>query len=175
MTAHALLRAATRAAHDQVDAAFSKWNLADRADYADFLSAQARAYLPVEQAVAAAPKGALGDWSKRARGPLLIADLAELGIQAPAGEAVAFATPAEALGGAYVLEGSRLGGAMLRKSVAPGLPTRFLSPPSIAGRWRDFLQMLEQELSSDVQRSHAVAGAQLVFDRFLRAALAPTG
>jgi heme oxygenase len=170
LTARALLRAATRAAHDQVDAAFSHWDLGDHADYTAFLSAQARAFLPVEQALAD-----LGDWSERARGPLLVADLADLGVTAPASEPFAFASPPAMIGGAYVLEGSRLGGAMLRKSVAPGLPTRFLTPSTVAGHWQKFLATLEQELASDVQRTQAVAGAQFVFDLFLRAALAPTG
>ena len=170
-----MLRAATRAAHDQVDAAYSHWDLGDRAGYTAFLSAQARAFLPVEAALADASPAPLGDWSQRARAPLLIADLADLGVTAPAGERVAFATPSAMLGGFYVLEGSRLGGAMLLRSVAPGLPTRFLAPSSVKGHWQKFLSALEQELASDVQRAQAVAGAQIVFDRFLRAALAPTG
>jgi heme oxygenase len=165
-----MLRAATRAAHDQVDAAFSQWDLGRRDGYIAFLCAQARAFLPVELAIAADG----GNCTKQ-RAPLLLADLADLGVTAPTAEPMEFASRSAMLGGAYVLEGSRLGGAILRKSVAPGLPTRFLAPASVAGHWKDFLSMLEQELTSDVQRSQAVAGARQVFDRFLRAALAPTG
>lgn len=175
MTAHAALRAATRAAHDQVDAAYAQWDLKDRDDYAAFLRAHATAFVPVEAALGAAGIDAhVADWRERQRTSLLLADLADLGIALPAPDPFDFANPAEMLGGAYVLEGSRLGGAMLRKSVAPDLPTRFLSPSSRTGHWRDFLAMLEHSLISDVQRNQAVVGAHKVFDQFLRAALVPT-
>ena len=170
MTAHAVLRAATRAAHDQVDSAFSRWNLGKREDYAAFLLAHARAFLPVEAALIAS-----GTPIDQPRADLLVGDLAELGLAPPPFRPVEFANSDELLGGAYVLEGSRLGGAVLRKSVAPDLPTRFLAPPPRPGHWQAFLHRLEHSLISDVQRSQAVVGAHKVFDRFLRAALAPTG
>lgn len=170
MSAHAVLRVATRAAHDQVDAAFSRWNLGDRDDYAAFLVAHADAFLPVEAALTAS-----GSAIEQPRADLLLADLGDLGVAPPPVRPFQFANSSERLGGAYVLEGSRLGGAMLCKSVAAGLPTRFLAPPERPGHWQAFLQRLEHSLISDVQRSQAVVGAHKVFERFLRAALAPTG
>jgi heme oxygenase (biliverdin-IX-beta and delta-forming) len=176
LSAHLLLRAATRAAHDRVDAAFSRWDLGKRADYVAFLTAQARAFLPIEQAVGeAAVAAGIADWPVRARARLLVDDLADLGCAVPPADPIDLPTPAEALGAAYVLEGSRLGGAMLVKSVAPGLPTRFLSPPATPGHWRAFQALLDRRLVSADDCTRAVAGAQMAFDRFAGAVLAPAG
>ena len=51
MKARAFLRAQTADAHARVDAAFSRFDLASQEGYADFLAAQAAAFLPVEQAL----------------------------------------------------------------------------------------------------------------------------
>ncbi len=172
MSVHALFRVATRAAHDRVDATFSDLDLGDAADYRLFLTAQAKAFLPVEAALDAAGVAALfPDWPRRRRSHLLRADLEALSLAVPAGEStLSFATPAEVVGGAYVLEGSRLGGAVLARSVAPGLPRAFLDAPQASGQWRDFLTALEQLLTSPLQQSDAVAGASRVFDHFALAA-----
>jgi heme oxygenase (biliverdin-IX-beta and delta-forming) len=167
-----MLRVATRAAHDRVDALFSGLDLADPADYRRFLTAQAAAYLPVEEALEARGAGALfPDWQDRRRADRLRADIKTLGlpIPAPIAEPV-FETPAEVAGAAYVLEGSRLGGAMLARSVPAGLPHSFLVSPQRGSHWRDFLVQLERLLESPAQREAAVRGAAQTFDHFARAA-----
>lgn len=172
MSVHALLRVATRAAHDRVDAIFSGFELGDAADYRLFLTAQAGAFLHVEAALDAAGVATLFlDWPQRRRSDLLLTDLSALSLPVPLADAtMSFDSPAEVAGGAYVLEGSRFGGAMLARSVAPGLPRAFLDAPQLSGQWRDFLSVLEHLLPSPLQRRDAVAGASRVFDHFALAA-----
>ena len=166
-----MLRVATRAAHDRVDALFSDLDLGDPADYRCFLTAQAAAFLPVEAALDAAGAAAsFPDWPQRRRSDLLRADLKALGLAIPAARSVSFGSAPAVAGGAYVLEGSRLGGAVLACSVAPGLPCSFLTAPQSAGQWTKFLAALEQLLASCVHRQEAVAGAGCVFDLFADAA-----
>lgn len=167
-----MLRVATRAAHDRVDALFSDLDLADPADYRRFLTAQAAAFLPVEEALDASGAAALfPDWPSRRRADHLRADLEALALPLPAPIAAPiFATPAEVAGAVYVLEGSRLGGAMLAKSVPAGLAHAFLAERHGGSHWREFLARLEQHLESHVQRQAAVKGAGQVFDYFARAA-----
>ncbi len=168
MSAHAQLRAATRDAHDRVDARFAALDLADRADYADFLTAQARAYLPLEEALTdAGAANLIEDWVATRRGALLLADLADLGIDRPE----TFAPPplgndAEMVGALYVLEGSRLGGAMLRKSVPDSLPARFLSARTPGGHWKRVIATLERNLYSDARIEAATNGAIRAFALF---------
>jgi len=171
LSARAVLRTETRAEHDRVDAAFSVYDLSSPDGYRGFLMRQAAAHLPVERALdAAGVAEAVADWPARRRGAQLCADLAELG----AGDVdeagfAGFATPAEALGGLYVLEGSRLGGAMLVKQVGEGLPRRFLGEGSSAG-WRALLAVLEAKLTSPQAIDEAVKGARAVFGCFEAAA-----
>lgn len=131
-SAVARLRAATRTAHEAVDAAFGRFDLSDRDGYRAFLVAHARA-LPVAEALALSVPL---DPAPVPRAPLLAADLADLG--APMPEPLTFAPRSDAArwGILYVVEGSRLGGAMLAKAVPPGLPHRYLAAAHPAGQWR---------------------------------------
>ena len=166
-TARATLRGATAAHHDRVDAVFSRADLTTRAGYGRFLMAQAAAHLPVERALSeAGAADVLPDWAERQRAPLIIADLAALGLTPPdTGAGPAFATPAAVLGGVYVLEGSRLGGTLLKRSVGEGMPTAFLGAADSA-LWRRLLATLDAALDSGAQRQEAVAAAVRVFDAF---------
>ena len=133
MSATLTLRTLTQPLHDRVDAAFGGMSLADPAEYRRFLRAHALA-LPAAEVVMASAAG-LPAW--RPRAPLLAADLADLGETMPA--ALPFnppAGPAAAWGVFYVVEGSRLGGAMLARQVAAGLPQRYLAAAHLAGEWR---------------------------------------
>ncbi|MHA6722750.1 biliverdin-producing heme oxygenase [Sphingomonas sp. RS2018] len=170
--ARGLLRSATAAAHERVDAAFGAADLGSRTGYAAFLAAQASAHLPVEAALEAAGAArVLADWPTRRRTEALIADLADLGEPLPpAIDPPMFDTPARMLGAIYVLEGSRLGGAMLKRSVAPGLPTRFLGS-AVPGGWRALIEFLDQMLATEQESNQATEAALAVFDRFERAGL----
>jgi heme oxygenase len=134
------LRALTRAAHDTVDASFSRFDLVDRDDYARFLLAHASATAAVEAVLVR--DATLPPW--RPRLSLLLDDLAGLGLAPP--RPLAFDpgdTQAARLGALYVMEGSRLGGAVLAKRVFAGAPAAFLSARHDPGEWRAFLRTLD--------------------------------
>jgi heme oxygenase len=173
VTARAHLRAATAEAHERVDGLFTGYDLSDPAQYGDFLVAQAAAFLPAEAAVSGGDIDAiLPDWTARLRSALLLADLDELGRTAPALlSAPVLTSPAALLGAAYVLEGSRLGGAYLRRAVPKELPVRFLAAPQPRGAWRDFLARLDRELAGDAALHGATQSALAIFRLFEEAVL----
>lgn len=163
-----LLREATAGDHARVDAAFARYDLADRASYGRFLRAHARVLPALETAIAQAPV-----WSAwRPRAGLLVADLAELGLPAPD----LFPSPrmgtAARWGALYVLEGSRLGGAVLANSVSAALPRRYLSARHEAGAWPGFQAALDAAMAEGDARwlDDAIAAARTVFSLFERAA-----
>ncbi|URW76403.1 biliverdin-producing heme oxygenase [Sphingomonas donggukensis] len=167
------LKSATAAWHDRVEAAFGRADLGTRSGYAAFLRAQAAAHLPVEAALeAAGVRGVLPDWDRRTRAAALRADLTELGVAAPPLLAApAIAGTAQILGSVYVLEGSRLGGAMLKRGVPAELPQRFLG--SVDSKlWRDLLALLDIHLPDPEDRDDAVAAAIAVFRTFEHAGTA---
>lgn len=172
-TARAALRRATASHHERVDRLFSIADLSTPTGYGRFLLAQARAHLPVEAALTrAGAENVMDDWLRRQRDHLLRADLAELGITAPDhGVAISFDDENAALGGIYVLEGSRLGGTLLRRQVPPTLPTAFLSASDAVG-WRRLLATLEARLVTPAKRHAAIAAAIDVFSIFEMAAAA---
>ena len=172
MSARTALKAATSDAHDRVDAAFAAHDLSDAASYGDFLQRHAAALGPLEQALADAGAGALiPDFDEHRRAPLLADDLRLLGLTAPPPlPAPRFASDEQAIGGLYVLEGSRLGGAVLRRGVLAGLPRAFLSAPQSPGRWAGFVASLDQLLYSRQRLDAAIAAAIDSFGLFERAA-----
>ena len=162
------LRVATRASHDVVDAAFSRFDLSQPTDYGSFLSAHAGATAAVEAVLMHDP--ALPTW--RPRFPLLASDLASMGLAEPT--ALPFDVvddPAWRCGALYVLEGSRLGGAILVKRAFPGAPTAFLSARHEPGEWRTFLRSIEQQAAAGDPHwvDRATAGATACFDLYARA------
>jgi heme oxygenase len=171
VSARAALRAATADDHERVDRLFSRLDFGSDAGYRLFLTAQAAAHLPVERALEAANVAALlPDWFQRRRADLLLADLAELGVDPPAPvPPPALATQASILGAVYVLEGSRLGGAYLKRSLAPHAPRRFLAAAQEAGAWRKLLAKLDESLYERARVEAACESARQVFDRFEKA------
>jgi heme oxygenase len=162
------LRNATAESHDAVDAVFSAFALDDAEGYRRFLRAQAAAFLPVESALEGAGIARLvPDWPERRRAALLHADLEELGENPP--DAIA-APPiddaASALGAAYVLEGSRMGGQLLRRMLPESMPARFLSAPMQPGSWRRLTDLLDESLHLPGDMVTAVASARAVFACF---------
>lgn len=168
MSPHTLLKAATRDAHDRVDAAFAAFDLGSEADYRRFLQRHAAAFLPAEQALTDAGAGRLlPGWNDARRSAALVADLADLGMTPPPPCVPPdFDSEAAVLGGAYVLEGSRLGGAVLRKSVGDGMPRRFLDSVHASGRWRDFIALLNRSLYETRSLSEATKAALGTFALF---------
>ena len=172
------LRAATADAHARLDTLYSRLDLSRCGDYRRFLASHAAAFLPVEAGLARAGADDLvPGWSERRRGAALRADLAALGVTLPPTHAApAFNDEGALLGGLYVLEGSRLGGAVLIRAVAAGAPTAFLRPETPPS-WRAFTALLDLKLTSDASIDRAAAAANAVFavfERCARAVLEPT-
>lgn len=161
------LRAATSGSHERVDGTFGQFDLSDREGYGRFLMAQAVAYLAVEAALDAGGVGSvIPDWAARRRSHLIAQDLAALGLSAPrTDEPVLFEGTASMLGATYVLEGSRLGGALLKRSVPAGFPSGFLDAAN-PGAWRTLLELLEEQIDSDDDVASATNAARRVFNLF---------
>jgi heme oxygenase len=166
-SAHQMLRAATADLHAAVDRRFGGHDLGVPDQYATFLSMQAAALVPLELALEAAGIArALPDWPMRCRRGALLADLAALGRPAVVfGGSHALACGPEAIGAAYVLEGSRLGSAVLLRQVGPGLPDAFLRHGAGQALWRGFLPRLAQLPPADIPL--AIRGARRAFTQFL--------
>ena len=129
------------------------------------------ATVPIERALQAV--AALPAW--RPRREALTDDLQALGCAIPVPIAVAVpGDRAEALGMLYVLEGSRLGGAIIADRVPTDLPRRFLASRHLSGEWRALLTHIDSEAVSygPSYTDAIVQGARLGFDAYYRAALA---
>ena len=163
------LRDATARWHQRVDAVFSAADLADRVSYGQFLCAQAAAHLPVEHALdAGRMEEVVPDWPVRRRAHLICEDLVACGLDMPALEPEpVFAGVAAMLGATYVLEGSRLGGTLLRRSVPVSFPTAFLSDGSPTA-WRDLILLLDARLVTATELETAIAAACDTFALFER-------
>jgi heme oxygenase len=168
VSARDALRTATADAHERVDALFSRFDLSSGDGYRLFLTAQAAAHLPVEAALDAAGAALLmPDWPQRRRSHLLEADLAELGAATPAPvDPPSLAGPEALIGALYVLEGSRLGGAVLKRGLAVGAPQRFLGAAQAPGSWRKLLAKLDESLYDAARVEAASRSARDVFGRF---------
>ncbi|SMF77034.1 biliverdin-producing heme oxygenase [Allosphingosinicella indica] len=167
MSTRAALRARTAEEHERVDALFGRFDLASEDGYRGFLAAQAGAFLPIEEALDAAGIGDLvPDWHERRRGDALRADLSRLGVAIPDGAHPVFAGEADVLGALYVLEGSRLGGSLLKKSIQADFPRAFLDAPQPPGAWRKLLALIDVTLNRPDQTDRAVEAACMVFGAF---------
>jgi len=163
------LRNATAGRHETVDAAFAAFDLSDAISYGRFLTAHARALPAVERALAA--NDALPPFTTRTR--FLERDLAALGIAMPAPLPLAApGSDAAAFGALYVIEGSRLGGAMLSRSIPPSLPRTYLSAAHSPGGWRALGEELDRAgaAGGDIWLAEAVAAAEATFDLYVTAA-----
>ncbi|WP_459641938.1 biliverdin-producing heme oxygenase [Kineococcus sp. NUM-3379] len=139
---------------------------------------------PVEDAVGAwaAADDGFPSWPPRRRAAMVAADLRALGVSAEEVAAVprcpAVAVPrsrAEALGTCYVLDGSTLGGALVRRAalaggVAEQACTSFTGAPGAGGRWRQTVTALQRLDPADAQ---VAAGAALRAFRLHEDWLAP--
>ncbi|MFC0283281.1 biliverdin-producing heme oxygenase [Camelimonas abortus] len=167
-----LLRAATAADHARVDAGAARHDLSTRDGYRAFLLWQARV-LPGFEALFDAAAGAPPDWPERRRAPALRADLAALGAAMPAPAPVpALEGPAARLGALYVLEGSRLGGLMLARTVRsawPDAPLSFLEHGATARLWPRFTAWLDAHALSPAEQQAMTRGARAAFAAFLAA------
>lgn len=168
MTTRIALKAATDDVHRELDDRLSRLDLQERADYRRFLQIHARAVPPVEDALAKAGLAALVDgWCEGRRSPAIESDVAALGdTMPPPAHAPEIDGVGELLGMAYVLEGSRLGGRVLRRRVGDGLPASFLSDgPS--NPWPALIAVMDSHLYSDALIGEAKGAARRCFALFL--------
>ena len=174
LSARSQLKRATDAAHRQLDAGMGVFELTVPQDYARFLAINAAALLPAEAALEAAGIAKiLPDWTARRRSGAILADLRGLGMSQPhCMTAPRFADQTTAMGAAYVLEGSRLGGRLLSR-IARGATDetirgnmRFLSHGEGAPFWPLFLEHLEHCLTVPTDRARATDGALATFALF---------
>ncbi|MCG2645159.1 MULTISPECIES: biliverdin-producing heme oxygenase [Bradyrhizobium] len=169
------LRDATAAAHHELDAQMSAFDLTVLSGYRRFLQASAGALLPLEAAlVDAGVARHFPDWPERARSAAIAADLDRLGRKAHATVSVPPLTQSGVIGTMYVLEGSRLGAKFLLKAVADaadpriGQATAYLSHGTGKRLWQSFLAKLAREEACD--EDEAIAAARSAFAAFERAA-----
>ncbi|MBV9527581.1 MAG: biliverdin-producing heme oxygenase [Sphingomonas sp.] len=166
------LKAATDDVHRELDERLSRLDLADRQDYGRFLRFHGRAVPAVESALSSAGLHDLVDgWHDHRRSGAIQADLAALGEAMPEPVlAPALDTVGELLGTAYVLEGSRLGGRVLKRRLGQGFPSDFLSGSDCGGSWPNVIAALDQRLYSDALIGEAAAAARRCFALFLSVA-----
>jgi heme oxygenase (biliverdin-IX-beta and delta-forming) len=168
---HAAIEGATGIMHPGVDLE----------GYRAYLERTFAFYLPVE-----AQLRQRGVWealsldaTERAKLPLLAEDLVLLGNVAPASIRACnappeFASTAGAVGGAYVLEGSTLGGRVISRHVkgrfGPHVACSFLEAygTDTGARWQSFRGALERFASSVEIEDRIIAGAQETFRSFTR-------
>ncbi|MBW9117800.1 biliverdin-producing heme oxygenase [Rhizobium cauense] len=170
MPLRSALRAQTSDCHAEVDTIFGRFDLSNPQQYASFLSAHARIVPVVETALERAGiHKHLPDWKERSRRDLLMADLTDLRARPPVLlQQFTLHGDAQLWGAAYVLEGSKLGGAMLAKAVPGGLPARYLTPNGPRGSIKVFMDRLDLAELADPE--NAISTARRVFGLFRRAA-----
>lgn len=138
-SAHDVLRAYTAPAHARVDRAFSRFDLTRQESYVLFLQAHGRVLPPLEAILG---HSGLPCW--RPRTGCLRRDLAAFGRDLPAPCDVSRTSDtARKFGLLYVIEGSRLGGRLLLRSVDPGFSSHYLSAVHEPGEWRAFTDALD--------------------------------
>jgi heme oxygenase (biliverdin-IX-beta and delta-forming) len=170
MTLRNALRAGTADYHDVVDALFGRFDLSDRQQYGAFLSGHARVLGSAEMELERSGiDRLLPDWPQRRRREMLLADLDFLGLPSPPPLALTPLTSDDALwGAAYVLEGSKLGGAMLAKRVPAEFPSSYLSFQGPKGAMKAFMEQLDGAGSSN--HDEAISAARSIFAAFRTAA-----
>lgn len=156
------LREATASEHEDLDRMIGTFS--DRASYAAYVAALALFRLPLEQAMS---QTSLGTYRPTRLADALLADMADLGLDAPAGADVATPANSELLGTLYVLEGAALGGQILRKRAAAIGFDETHGARHLAGgaeNWPAFLAELDRASDYD-----AAAAAEAARQTFIRA------
>jgi heme oxygenase len=173
------LKAATSPVHEGVDSSImSAASFATLDGYKRFLRIQYLFHRDVEALYADARlRDAFPDLASRCRMARVIDDMDDLGLDLPAAETPAFAldAPADlgtALGWLYVVEGSNMGAALLRKeaqklALSDTFGARHLAPAEAgpAPHWRAFTAALDAVPLSEGEEAMADEGALAAFAR----------
>jgi heme oxygenase len=170
---HQRLRDATARDHERLEARLVVHErVGDRGARAELVARYWRFHARAEAALAPWLGELEGlDFEARRRTPLIRQDLADLGLAAPAeADGVrAVASRGEALGLMYVLEGSALGGRVIRRELARRgqdfVGLGFLDPygSETGQRWRSFLEVLARETQEAQHAEAALDGARAGF------------
>ncbi|MEP2120526.1 MAG: biliverdin-producing heme oxygenase [Bauldia litoralis] len=172
-----ILRTGTAREHARLDGAIGAGPLGRPEHYRRFLAMHGSVLPMLERRLEAAGIGALlPDWHERRRRMALASDLGALGIAAIDDEAVDLGpdetSTAAIAGAAYVLEGSRLGGRVLRKTLPDGdrpAPTAFLDHGIGKPLWPTFVDRLATLDLDEAAADRAVLAARGVFAAYERA------
>lgn len=174
------LRAATREIHHQLEDGLQiETRLADRGRYLTLLTGFLGIHEPLEARLAQCRElGHLGyHMAERTKIAALRRDLVALGLSAqdisalPRFQAPAFPSAGAALGAAYVLEGSTLGGQSITRLITGGghaLPAEFFNVygPQTRGRWMEFLDCLVSYQKAGGDPAPVTASARETFQVF---------
>lgn len=159
---HRLLRTATREDHASIDRMLLRFDLNRLEDYRIFLTIHLTALSALQ---AEWRPEDVADFSRML--DCLGADLKALGwtTTTPPASGNGPASAARGLGIAYVIRGSRLGGAVLRRDIVGALPTSYLDfAPTLA--WTKFLAELESIADIPNARQEAARAARDTFSAF---------
>ena len=172
------LKAATHDAHERLDQRIMAAEpFASRERYGLFVKVQHQFHRDIDALYGnAALDKLLPDLAGRRRLPLIVRDLADLGLQSPTLDgSVAFGSAIDiptAFGWLYVAEGSNLGAAFLLKDAAKlGLSETFGArhlagaPEGRGLHWRTFTAALDAHELTDAQEHRVIAGAVAAFAR----------
>ena len=176
-TLSARLKAETNDEHERMHRLMEHHQpFADRNGYAHFVAAQYLFQRDVEHLFAdTGVQAAVADLEVRGRAAASLADLADLGVEAPQdARASDYVSMPAALGWLYVSEGSTLGAAFLFKQAKEqlGLSAEFGARNLAAypeGRmvvWRRFVAALDSDSLSSADHDQIVAGAFAAYQRF---------
>ncbi len=172
------LKAATQEAHEQLDQRIMAAEpFASRERYGLFVKVQHQFHHDIDALYGSAVlDNLLPDLAGRRRLPLIVRDLADLGLQLPTPDgSAAFGSAIDvptAFGWLYVAEGSNLGAAFLLKDVAKlGLAETFGArhlagaPEGRGLHWRTFTAALDAHELSEEEEQRVIAGAVAAFAR----------
>jgi heme oxygenase (biliverdin-IX-beta and delta-forming) len=171
--AHDRLRSSTRHLHKLVDSRFDLNTISSAAAYSAFLLAN-WPFASIETSLESAGiHHVLPDWDKRRRREALADDLRQFGIPPPSIRPLAIDPDlGTLLGWSYVLEGSRLGAAMILRTIERSgkqvaLGTHFLRHGDGEHLWQGYKDALSEIDEDPPAISNACAGAKLAFHYFL--------
>ena len=167
-----LFREATSASHETLDGAFGSLDLSTRADYVRFLTGHAIGMAPLFSGFRCFVEGELQrecpDYLAMLHG-----DLAALGLDSADLPQVAPPSPLSAPATVYVVAGSRLGLAMIRKGGywgrEHGLPSAYMEDDAGRAIWKDLVARFKAEVPDAGTAAREGAAAVAAFDTFREA------
>ncbi|MGV3623660.1 MAG: biliverdin-producing heme oxygenase [Archangium sp.] len=177
-TVREALKSSTAHAHRSLEAAMNLTGAnATRARYVKYLQTLTSVHEALEPRLLgdAELQALLTDLPSRARTEAGKHDLASLGEERSRTHFTAtlpMTTVAEKLGVLYVLEGSTLGGQVLRRELKSALGVGDESLRYVSGygeltgpKWKSFLEALERGVTTDEARRQAISAAQATFEQ----------